>query len=441
MLLLETVGDTMITVENTKSTAIEFIKKALAWEPNASMDCLWAKLAQTGKMSTETITRYTAIPSALEQAPEEDICLLYQALWQNEWPQITALFDAATIENADRQIATKYQDAFPLKFQAISLSNHDEYFIALSAQEINTLVQNGILQIRTDMQRESVITAYHGQLISHVRYDDDWARTIGQAFSDGDGYSSALRWNLVIDGTERYDYDAATSTLTIYSGCIAIIGGQHRTRALEYALYKNPHLDLKMGIFFTIATPERAQFIINQDESRLEINKEHKQSMADSAARRIVRLLQTNPELADFKFITTPEEYKAGGGFILVSQAVQAIESCKPSTRNKHLSAKKVRTIANWLTEFLVELEDSIEHEMSMWSTSPQPLVCPNAFNAYFWLAFQIEEHENWKSELPEIISNFKFLLGNLSHLRQCGGKGHITTFISTMEEAYKRVQ
>jgi hypothetical protein len=423
-----------------RQTAVDLLTKAFVWETNATLECLWATLAQQGKMTTEEITNYAVSPGSLSDASDDVLCLLYQALWREGWPGTSVLFNEEAISNAERRRVQKLQEAYPLKFHAIRLSAHDEYLFALTAQEINALVQSGVLQIRTDMQRESVITSYHGQLISHVRYDDEWAQTISAAYNSGDGYSSALRWNLVVDGTERYEYDDVTNELVIYSGSIAIIGGQHRTRALEYALYTNPNLDLKMGIFLTVAGPERAQFIINQDETRLEINKEYKKSLEDSASRRIVRLLQASEKMRDYKFVATEMEYRAGGGFVVISHLMKAIEQ-DPVIRRNVVSAKKIRNYYERLADFFEELEEYIGDEMANWRTTGKAVVCPNAFYAYIWLAYELWKNENVNYDIGLIISEFKKIITTKENLRPCGGKGHIATYLTAMKEAFAIVQ
>lgn len=117
------------------------------------------------------------------------------------------MFEQSEILEANMQIKEKEQAVFPLKFaNAIKMSNKEEYLITLSVQEIRTLEKAGVIKIIEGMQRETETITFGNSIVSHVKYNDDVARTIAKNILEDKYYTTTLRWHLVTNDDIITDY-------------------------------------------------------------------------------------------------------------------------------------------------------------------------------------------------------------------------------------------
>ena len=260
------------------------------------------------------------------------------------------MFEQSEILEADMQIKEKEQAIFPLKFaNAIKMSNKEEYLIILSIQEIRTLEKAGVIKIISGMQRETETVTFGNSIVSHVKYNDNVARTIAKNIIEDKYYTTTLRWHLVTsdDIITDYKYYEKGQTLVINEGVIAEIDGQHRSTAILYALNQRTDINLKFSILLTIGSPEIAQYIINQDEQRQPIDKEQLKVYQNNDSSQIVKNLVLRLQGTMWSFYTTKNE-RLKTGFISQSFLIDAIEM----VYGENINGKEKLSIIVKLTNF-----------------------------------------------------------------------------------------
>lgn len=260
------------------------------------------------------------------------------------------MFEQSEILEADMQIKEKEQAIFPLKFaNAIKMSNKEEYLIILSIQEIRTLEKAGVIKIIAGMQRETETVTFGNSIVSHVKYNDNVARTIAKNIIEDKYYTTTLRWHLVTsdDIITDYKYYEKGQTLVINEGVIAEIDGQHRSTAILYALNQRTDINLKFSILLTIGSPEIAQYIINQDEQRQPIDKEQLKVYQNNDSSQIVKNLVLRLQGTMWSFYTTKNE-RLKTGFISQSFLIDAIEM----VYGENINGKEKLSIIVKLTNF-----------------------------------------------------------------------------------------
>ena len=260
------------------------------------------------------------------------------------------MFEQSEILEADMQIKEKEQAIFPLKFaNAIKMSNKEEYLIILSIQEIRTLEKAGVIKIIAGMQRETETVTFGNSIVSHVKYNDNVARTIAKNIIEDKYYTTTLRWHLVTsdDIITDYKYYEKGQTLVINEGVIAEIDGQHRSTAILYALNQRTDINLKFSILLTIGSPEIAQYIINQDEQRQPIDKEQLKVYQNNDSSQIVKNLVLRLQGTMWSFYTTKNE-RLKTGFISQSFLIDVIEM----VYGENINGKEKLSIIVKLTNF-----------------------------------------------------------------------------------------
>ena len=241
----------------------------------------------------------------------------------------------------------KMPNALPVKLKILSTLRPNNYLTTLSIREIMALKSAGLIQWKSEMQRESVTTdgMVNGKLISHIKFDPSRSKEIAENIAEGTFYPSALRWHIIASDC-KYQIDG--EYLVLESGYFAEIDGQHRNKAIEYALSANPKAELEFPILISIGNVKTAQFIINQDEKRAPLSKERVTSYSNSFGRlvtdKIIALDELNQEA---NFISNPVEDID----VMKSELITAIDTyyhCDSSASNL-----VVTEIAKWITDFI----------------------------------------------------------------------------------------
>lgn len=293
----------------------ENLTMMVSYKPKAVFKILKKELVDNGYMS---LARLNDILTAFAYTfpMKDDAIMMYSVLYPyyskvKDILPITEYFTEKEIRDAEKIKAKKRLSNFPLVFENVIQLDKSSYLLNLSIQDIVSLHNNGIIQIVPDMQRESVSFKYKDEIVSHVAYNDDVAREISKHILNGTYYSSTLRWHLVLSNAiqTEFGYDEENSRFFIQEGFIAEIDGQHRSAAMSYALLENPNIGQKFPIILSVGLPNIAQYIINQDEKRQPISKEHLKTFAYSKANSIVYQLSTDPSLLEyFSFVSTEDQ-------------------------------------------------------------------------------------------------------------------------------------
>ena len=348
--------------------------------------------SNAGEISIPHVMKLKEDPSFINELPSAVIVKLYQRFTDGrDTRPISSVFTKK--ELLDAALYTPDRKSFyPFKVNAMKLADTEEYITTLSMRDIYNASQSGVLQVRSDAQRESVFSYYGGQIVTHIKFNDSVARDISKEILAGTYHPDTLRWHLLIDDDIEWDYnyDENTHELCIQFGTILNIDGQHRTVGIEYALESNPSINLLFPVIISVGDVRTAQKIIAQDEKRQPISAIHVKSFAANIGGNIVQRLCADSELNEmYKFIDNPKQYR--DGFIVKGYLADAIDR-----EYKSASVKDQRKISKQIKELLVELYDTDDsHQISK-----------NLLYAYIHIAARIGD--NLDEILPKIVSEFQ---------------------------------
>lgn len=371
---------------------------------------LKSELIEKGKMSNSTIRDILSGRILISNLEISALYWIYGAIKKikSDLPEVTHFFEEIEIKKAESEREKSIQSQFPLVFIADQLKPKEEFNITLPIKNIIELQKSGIIQIDSAMQRESEILIYNGQLISHVAYDDSKAREISKLLLSRDYSPDPIRLNLVKDIDAKYIYDADTKKLIIHGGNIVLLDGQHRMRAMEYALIQEPELEYSFPVIFSIATVKKAQVIIAQHEKLQPINKNLIKTYQSSVAGDIVRKLEIDDNISSvYIFVDTIQALYAKAGFVLTGDIIDAINDYY---KVSDYTLKEQSELTKWLIEFFMEIaiymEDDFKNFRSIknkWNTNR------HIFPAYIWLSGVLKGKSNWKDELQRLINSIDF--------------------------------
>lgn len=369
-----------------------------------------SELIEKGKMSNSTVINLMSGRINIESLDTSALIWIYDAIrkYKSDLPDKKRYFEEIEINKAETEREQAIQSQFPLIFDAVQLKPKDDFSFALNIKTINEFQKSGIIQIDANMQRESEILIYNGQLISHVFYDDTKAREICELLIKRDYSPDPIRWNLIKDDDAKYIYDAETKKLIIYDGTIVLLDGQHRTRAIEYALIQEPSLEYYFPIIFSIATVKKAQGIIAQHEKLQPINKNLIKTYQQSAANDIIRKLEINEDISSiYKFTDTIQAITAKAGFILNGDLIDAVNKYY---KVSDYSLKEQNELTKWLVDFFMEIAYEMDEDFKNFRNIDDKWnVNRHIFPAYIWLSCVLKDDKNWKTELNKLLTNVDF--------------------------------
>ena len=176
---------------------------------------------------------------------------------------------------------------YPYDFIILAELKENEYLITVKPNEIQRLKSDGIIIWVQGIQRQSIqVEVGRTGLVSRIDYSSKRAKEIGELIAKGEFHPNTLRWHIIDNGVNKYSIRQQNGNriLTLLSGNIAEIDGQHRDRALEFAYQITPKIDITFPVIVTVGNKESAQDIIIQEEKREPIKTLDSMTLADSKA-------------------------------------------------------------------------------------------------------------------------------------------------------------
>ena len=368
------------------------------------------------KMTNREIQSILSLHTKLESVSMEVLVWIYTAIqkYRNDIPKVEELFEEQEIKQAKVFQIKRTQMQFPLHFKILDkLVPHEDYLLSLSIKTLNSMQENGVIQLNAEMQRESEITVYKGIFVSHISYNDNRADEISQSILSDDFHGDTIRLILIDDEEAKYEINQETQELIIYSGNIALIDGNHRLKGAEKALSINENLELKLPVIFSIGSVRVGQKIINQSEKRQPINKQHSDLYGDEIKDNIVRGLVSSDNIDKvYKFRATTQEINKGAGFVCENILSEYI---KKYYDINGISKKQENNIKNWLVEFFNELADHFGQDFKSYQKVKDIRwnVSQYTFAGYIYLSSILQNKENWEQQLSNILDSIDFSIGN----------------------------
>lgn len=394
-----------------RESLCDILNNVIMTDNNAVSAIFKKELIDPGKLSNATALDILRGSINVKDLDTSALIWIYRAISEiNILPDITKYFEELEIKKADKEKEKILHSEFPLIFDAIPLMPKEQYQIVISAKVINQLQLSGVLTIVENMQRESEIVVYNEQLISHVAYNDDRAREISDSLENRDYWSDTIRFHLIKNEIIDYYYDEENKKIIIKNGNLALIDGQHRVRAIEYALIHDPSLQYDFPVILSVGTIKEGRGIIAQLEKRQPINKHTLKTYQNTVANKIITKLEANEDINDiYKFVDTNQKIQVKAGFILKSEVIDAV--AKYYSVNKNTTMKEESDITKWLVEFFMEIAYYFETDFKSYINLPVKRWSVNhyIFPAYIWLSSVLRNEHNWQYKLNEILNKIDF--------------------------------
>ena len=400
--------------ENSKQELINVLKNMFI-DTNV-YNVLSKELVETGKMTNIDVKSIINYRTDLNNVRKEVLVWLYKAIlkYNTGLPKIEYYFEDEEIKQAEYFSINRNSVNFPLKFFYYKkLEPKDDYLISLTAKEINSLLSNGIIILNPEIQRESTITTYNGQLVSSISYNDKRAREISIEINNNNYHPDTARLILIIDGEEDYIIDENNKEIIINSGNIALLDGNHRFKGIEYSVFEIPDIVMDMPIIFSFGTVKDGKQIISQTEKRQPLKKEHVKTYEKTNESDIVRGIVKSENIDPvYKFCTTQQQINNNAGFVLESILIDYI---KKYYNTHNISKKQENQIRDWLIEYFNYLADYFYEEFSkyVYVKKEKWNVSPYAFSGYIYLSKHVQNRDNWETEVDKLLKLIDFNIQN----------------------------
>jgi len=170
------------------------------------------------------------------------------------------------------------------------------------------------------------------------------------------------------------------------------------------------------NVLYSFFTPNEARRTIEQEWKTEPVKREVKKSMKDVNANAILNEILMSAQIESIiknGVVKSDFEYKSGMGFILFNLLSFFIENIYNT--KKYKTDREKNNLKKWLIEFYNEvvynqIDDYIDYnniKYKKWS------VLPEAWIIYTLLSRDLQDSENWKNKLKEILRSINWDISN----------------------------
>jgi len=398
--------------DDSRQNVIEILKEKIGYNHIHDKNYLAQKLEQEKKMTLSEFIRIWNGSLPLENLSDTYLCVLYTNLTDIKlstnyrMPPVSNYFSELEIIESKNIISNNTDLEFPLTFNDVTILNDDHYLIPMSISLINKLQISKILERSVNAQRETVIRIKNNDVYEYIKLNNNSIREIKESLLKREYYPDELKFNLNADGNENIEYDPNTKQLTIYSGHIFVIDGNHRTIAIEQAMYDDPTLDITFPVSFMHFPLWKAQEAINQQEKKRPLLKSVAESYANTPENTIIQMIMNDRNLSsDCRIVKSQRNITAGSGSFLFSILAKAIK--ETYTEEDIIRFKKETT--DWIVEFLNDLPYNISSVFDKKQKNKNWGLSNTAVYFYIYLSKYLKGNTQWRTLLSEILKKIDF--------------------------------
>ena len=316
--------------------------------------------------------------------------------------------------NIDNESLLTLKDAYPI--------GKNQYQCRASVEQIALLESRGLVRAEPALQRNSIQKKYGDVVLTRVYINIKRVKAISKLIED-DIYSyNSVRICTLNDGTGSFEYDEENRKIYIAADSDNInLDGNHRVKGATLAYFRNP--DKKelfqnryFNVLYSFFTPNEARRTIEQEWKTEPVKREVKKSMKDVNANAILNEILMSAQIESIiknGVVKSDFEYKSGMGFILFNLLSFFIENIYNT--KKYKTDREKNNLKKWLIEFYNEvvynqIDDYIDYnniKYKKWS------VLPEAWIIYTLLSRDLQDSENWKNKLKEILRSINWDISN----------------------------
>ena len=414
-----------------RAKVIEILKKNISNNRPHDKNYLSQKIEREKKMSISEFMRIWSGTLPLEDISDVYLCVLYKEFAEIKFtkvykmPDIELYFSESEIAAANNAIIQDDDLQYPITFKDVSILNDDHYLIPLDASFINSLQKSKMLKRDENAQRETIIRIRNNEVYEYINLNLNTIEEIKNCLVKNVYYPDELKFNLNVDGNDKLNYNPSKKELTIYSGDISLVDGNHRVIAIEQAMYENPNINIKFPVSFMHFPLWKAQDTISQQEKKQPLVKSVAESYANTTENAVITDVMNHRDLlSECKIVKTRSNIAYGAGTFLFSSLSSAVEEAYSQEEQERFK----RDTVNWIVEFLNDISYCLpdlfdrKNKVKHWAFND------TATYFYIYLSKHLKGDSEWRQKLKCILSRIDFTDFSLQYSkarspRSSGGK------------------
>lgn len=292
---------------------------------------------------------------------------------------------------------------YPVVFEDVRQIMHDIWTVVVPAKFIAELGYSNILNYEFETQREAKVIETEEGIILTPTVNPDSVIEIEQKLLTDDFIPNVLTFNLPYENRCNFKWDANLKKWILLSGKLNIIDGYHRYLGITSAVRKKD-LDYYFEIRLTNFSDDKAKRFIVQEDKQNPISKEYIKSIDESdLITQIINQLNENNR-SDLKGKITTDRSSIKKGYALVTfeilyKTISQLWNPK-STGEVDDIFDYIRTFFNRLI-YLYSEEFQTKVNNNTYGLSNERM-----FVVYLILAKRLQNNDNWKEDLSNIMQN-----------------------------------
>lgn len=286
----------------------------------------------------------------------------------------------------------------------------------VSIQKIVRFQDDSLTVYNKETQRETEKRQTINGIKERIKVYKKSIREIRDNMLQGSYFPTAITYNILANGFEKYEYDVEKKQLTIEideNNEVSIIDGFHRISGAMEALRMNPNLEQYLQVNIFHLDIQSAQRYILQESKKNEISKELLSYFdTDNVASKLVNDIDSEGTIntnfikgklgQDFDAVHL--QYK----YCMYSTLIKAIED------NFKLDKKDVRNtrqIKEYLKDFFNEVISIYKNDFEDVEKSRKTsfITNGNTFYGYVAIASKLYQQNKWQDKLDIILSQIDF--------------------------------
>jgi len=286
----------------------------------------------------------------------------------------------------------------------------------VSIQQIAKFHNDSLIVYDKQIQRETEKRQTRSGIKERIKIYRNSVRQIRDLMLKGDYFPTAITYNILANGFEKYDYNVEKKQLIIEvdeNNEFAILDGMHRSISGIEALRINEKLEQYMQVNIFHLDIQSAQRYILQESKKNEISKDLLSYFdTDKVASKLINDID-NEGSRETNFIKgnmgqDQEAVRLQNKFVAYSTLIKAIED---NFKLDKKDIRKTRQVKEYLKSFFNELISIYKNEFEDVKNSRKNsfITYNNSFYGYVAMAAKLYEVPKWQDLLFESVAKIDF--------------------------------
>ena len=306
----------------------------------------------------------------------------------------------------------------PLEIVDVIAVTNNQWITSIDIQTLKRWYQGIPLVYNYETQRHPRIKRRpDGSIIPVKSVNPKAIASITERITKKRQFPDTITLNLLADGSDQFIYDRKRTTLTIISGELDILDGDHRLSGILEYLNNYPEGNMAYELRITNFDRDTARRFQNQVQTVNRFSKAQKEILqVEKPSNRCVNRILSGQ--SDFgKVITENIGYIRAGealvSFVTLSTAMKYIFDLGDG---RQILNKEIYNIADWVSEVLDEIiglypEEFIEQKSQAKEVSV--MTHENTFIGYIGLAKALMGLDKWRALLSSALASIDFGVDN----------------------------